>query len=1388
MPTQHTVPDGQTDTPHPIGSVYGVTPPSGPRSMRRCISPPPLRRSSTDGFTPEPFKTLHASHIAHVRDEYEGRNTAFGSHRPIDSTSNGSKYPTILPKPSELGTLPIPRTNAGDSAARAKAFRANVESESRYGRGAPSFKDQPWPASLLNEFVPEPGTADKRASTTARLHTGGYPDRQQELAAGHIPRVEDDAHHRYARVRTAGAADPPQKDSRPSFSPENVDHTFSTVPSSHASSPRVLTSHLPRSPPYSPPLTINGDGAGSEHAMLFNKLTQEPINQPVNKSIPSLADVGLARSYLTETASSTSTTSRTQNMCRGCRKSGNQLLPLIPCRKCRRGFHKGCGDPKPSQSASSEDFVCGRCLKMELKAGASDKSEAQILPPGNSIESLQPASSVPSFSHTAASGIKKVQPSNEVPMTITWAGPPRDLQETSKASGAVIIAKQSDRYKHITCPWWQSSECVLAEPHCEFAHTDTGQYAPSGAQPAKEFTCSFWLYGRCYRREEDCWYAHADTGLYMGRDHRPSKKHITCYYWHTGYCRQANDACLFAHKETGIVAWQPVKGPETQPGPYSLKSYTCPRWERQQPCRWKDKQCPYSHAQGGVSCVEVEAACRPNKSLPNPSMGGRQSTSHPPSGESSLPLWARSARETPVKFRKASFSSDSMPSNPVMEPNDHSQQRSSDSPTKPLEFSIQASGSNATEEGTIAESAKRHMAKRSRPFDSRPRNIRNIVQNQPSLTSAAQQVIDNDKSQDSAATRKLCTVCKKTTINASHCPGCKASAAGAEYPTPSVGGGITLSPMPMSPFSEEQSAVRMSEEFLPLYATQSQDDATLQQALVANRLKRHATDDHLNIIKRSRLSPTSAEQAQGQDAVTSLQPSVSEGSVIEERAPLTSTSQQTPSNRGKPDITQAKIIDDTVEQSHSGRYVHQLAAPQALSSFQNSMSASPHMSTTPMSPPMARSDNKTTLGQDELVTRENGGKNSFSKSETFRPSSKGSHQHRSDHSRMDVNGEYASNATATASSGADLVLSNGHFKRCRRCNQSGTHKRCLHDMNGLLSPTKCSMFISKYHMRYPGHNTLTRRDWDKIVRTAQGSSQGDSPIQTLDELEDETVDIDGIPGRIKDDGLRKMDRSSGQQWMRAESAPTIQLSEVMGHLTDLVLGRPVQPGKPSVQPRYWSRADEEKAIQKLQARGVQFESDTGNEEEEEEQEEEEDEEEEAEKEEEVGDDSPPPRRIDPLWQPQRSRDLFEIDRSWDRKMEHQVDAKSVSRPPKKQIIGNLLKYQCLDRRRKFSNAHQEVRRSVQQVEVRAWVQVDKSEDPKELPQLVEEEVMMTFGEFIGMPEAPVIAHGKHRDELEYTDRHERNDRRGHGLGDGIAAHRARRIGEENRFPFVYTSR
>lgn len=313
-----------------------------------------------------------------------------------------------------------------------------------------------------------------------------------------------------------------------------------------------------------------------------------------------------ARFPAEDTASNPSTTnSKNKLLCRECRTPGSVLTPLVPCTLCSRGYHHSCGNPKPPKgyscihryqrvlrtrltysSAAANEFVCGKCLKSQKRD-----------PP--SREPSRSTSFNDSSVHASATLKTTFMPQAAGPQ----APPPPPHTNTQDHSAIQMESSQGTLYKSITCPWWSNGRCYLFEDHCLFAHIDTGQSAPTGRSPARAFTCPAWRAGHCHKASLECLYSHRDTGLHVTFSHQVVRKHITCYYWKVyGTCRHYEEDCPFAHRDTGILAWKPAKDSHSAIRTNSLKNYICPRFERQESCRYPG-ECPYAHNISAISCL-----------------------------------------------------------------------------------------------------------------------------------------------------------------------------------------------------------------------------------------------------------------------------------------------------------------------------------------------------------------------------------------------------------------------------------------------------------------------------------------------------------------------------------------------------------------------------------------------------------------------------------------------------------------------------------------------------------------------------------------------------------------------------------------------------------------
>lgn len=207
----------------------------------------------------------------------------------------------------------------------------------------------------------------------------------------------------------------------------------------------------------------------------------------------------------------------------------------------------------------------------------------------------------------------------------------------------------------------------------------------------------------------------------------------------------------------------------------------------------------------------------------------------------------------------------------------------------------------------------------------------------------------------------------------------------------------------------------------------------------------------------------------------------------------------------------------------------------------------------------------------------------------------------------------------------------------------------------------------------------------------------------------------------------------------------------------------------------WSNEDEQRALEKLRERGVEIETDSDSDESF------------------SDDDIPrqaPPLVTDPLRRIVESQNPFDVDPSLDlRNPENCYQALGITppwkrnRPTKKQLMGNLLLYQCRDNKLKYGNPHYRVMRKSAEVPVTAIIENDdifSTPDEMSGHEPEKRHVPMTFREFIGMPKQPIIVQGKTKDELVFVEGLSDKDRSSSGMS------RTRRYRDDESFPFVYT--
>jgi hypothetical protein len=412
--------------------------------------------------------------------------------------------------------------------------------------------------------------------------------------------------------------------------------------------------------------------------------------------------------------------------------------------------------------------------------------------------------------------------------------------------------------------------------------------------------------------------------------------------------------------------------------------------------------------------------------------------------------------------------------------------------------------------------------------------------------------------------------------------------------------------------------------------------------------------------------------------------------------------------------------------------------------------------------------------------------------------------------------------------------------RCKACITA--HRKCLHRLGGArdeLDPLKCMTFLQENPER-PLNGKFSESYWLKIkqiARFGRQASNGDattdaialSATESSDEsIVDETDSLTAERGttseRVAKAGLTPTFHFDQPRLRSQARAATIvdeyprQLEEESDDDLPLALTRPRNQSKslpgplnPNTAPTIsglrtsrekngrmntiadrvncaqhphpqlsktqsvWSNEEEQRALEKLRERGVEIEIDSDSD---------------ASF---SDDDIPrqaPPLITDRLRHVPESQNPFDVDLSLDlRNPENRYQALGITppwkrnRPTKKQLMGNLLLYQCRDNKLKYGNPHYRVMRKSGEVPITAIIEKDDSfNTPDELSGHEPENrhVPMTFREFIGMPKQPIIAQGKSKDELVFVERLSDRDRASSGMS------RTRRYRDDETFPFVYT--
>ena len=329
-------------------STFKVQPPTAPRSMRRQITPPPLKRSDSyrpsenqdrrthhDLYRPAPPRPNDSSHS-------ESRLAASDCYRP--SAQNKNDY--LL---DDEKVKSVTRGGTIEFKARSTGIEPDSVTERQKTRGSSppgaSFNQRPsFTARLASMFhVSEQrfGGSAQDLSDAFKKYKIAQQQRIDKEKTGTASAARDEA------VGSDGCADVRFQERTRLGLADDINLA--------TSSPPLLSSVLPRlgGPPATSPLTL--DYHKQDVAMCSAEVEKEEAVETAGegsylKSHLDLPSRGPSRSSKDETASTTSTTtSRSKTTCRSCGAPGSQVTPLMPCSRCRRRYHDRCGNPRPQE-------------------------------------------------------------------------------------------------------------------------------------------------------------------------------------------------------------------------------------------------------------------------------------------------------------------------------------------------------------------------------------------------------------------------------------------------------------------------------------------------------------------------------------------------------------------------------------------------------------------------------------------------------------------------------------------------------------------------------------------------------------------------------------------------------------------------------------------------------------------------------------------------------------------------------------------------------------------------------------------------------------------------------------------------------------------------------
>jgi hypothetical protein len=310
---------------------FTIQPPSAPRSMRQAVSPPPIRRS--DNFSGPSFRRLDDYYTYRPQ---EGRSDKVITHVTNRKISVDRYKPMSTER--QRSVSPEERWRDENTFGIESDVHSNRPGYDSYRPGASSRRASQWGVPDVEETArpPVPKNPTWRKPSSSEQQDMRPPTKT-------LPNAPS-AGKSFLASMTEG--DAPATLKMPSIAPSQTSNNRGQT----ILNPNIPLPTPPQNNPSSPPADVETcmpsieKELGAENAV-------DGMHRSLLKAI-------MSTTSLVSTTSTPSTAgtvgSKSIPKCRGCRKPASSVTPLVPCSKCRKGYHECCGEPSPRDRYNSQ--------------------------------------------------------------------------------------------------------------------------------------------------------------------------------------------------------------------------------------------------------------------------------------------------------------------------------------------------------------------------------------------------------------------------------------------------------------------------------------------------------------------------------------------------------------------------------------------------------------------------------------------------------------------------------------------------------------------------------------------------------------------------------------------------------------------------------------------------------------------------------------------------------------------------------------------------------------------------------------------------------------------------------------------------------------------------